>query len=274
MPTPLRAKIEIVWPHGGLPVQSANFANITAYLISLTGNDPPACDWSPTVRLWGALNNDPARLLAFGQKRMFTTSGRTFPVWDFNDVDVSAARNPNSKLSFFVTVDGVETLPNVWAHAVDARTLFPQQDVPASAATRIPDAVDAKIQIVWPHPGATADQQLANITAFLFESGTKRVVSPALGWQPTVRLHWSLNSDAELPNSTILGVPRATTADNGIRVLAYDFNDVDISAAQDPLNRIFFWVSVDGVTTYSNIWAHGTDARTVFPVADILNSCR
>jgi hypothetical protein len=273
-PTPIRAKIEIVWPHGGVPVQLANLANITAYLIAGAGNDAPACDWSPTVRLWGALNSEPARQVAIGQKRMFTTDGRTFPVWDFNDVDVSAARNTTNKLSFYVTVDGVETLPNIWTHAVDARTLFPQQDVPIGIATRVPHAVDAKIQIVWPHGGATMDQaQRANITAFLFESETKRVIPPALGWQPTVRLHRSLNADAEEPDSTILGVPRATSADNGIRVLAWDFNDVDISAAQDPFSRLFLWVSVDGVTTYSNIWAHGMDARAVFPQTDLLNSC-
>ena len=40
------------------------------------------------------------------------------------------------------------------------------------------------------------------------------------------------------------------------------------------MNKLYFWVSVDDITTHSNIWAHGADARTVFPQADVLNSCR
>ena len=101
-----RAKIEIVWPHGGVPVREADLANITAYLITEPSSsdtglpEPPACDWNPTVRLWAALNADPARRVAVGQKRMVTADGRTFPVWDFNDVDVAvAAIRPTSSLS-------------------------------------------------------------------------------------------------------------------------------------------------------------------------------
>ena len=276
-PTPsrIRAKIEIVWPHGGAPVQQADRANITPYLISPTSNDPPPCDWSPTVRLWGALNTEPARMLAVGEKQMFTTSGRTFPVWDFNDIDVSAARDPADKLSFFITVDGVEALPNIWTHAVDPRTLFPLQDSPTGVGLRVPSTIDVKIEIVWPHGGtATNGADLANITAHLFDAGTKQAISPWLGWLPGVRLHRSLNVDAEEPNTTILGVPRVISAQNGVQFLAWDFNDIDIRAAQGRMNKLYFWLSVDDVTTYSNIWAHGADARTVFPQADVLNSCR
>jgi hypothetical protein len=56
--------------------------------------------------------------------------------------------------------------------------------------------------------------------------------------------------------------------------VAWDFNGVDVSAANDPLNRVYFWVSVDGVPTYTNVWAHGSDARTLFPQPDVLNSCK
>ena len=76
---------------------------------------------------YGALNTRAgcrcSRLAKNGCSR---TSGRTFPVWDFNDIDVSAARDPANKLSFFVTVDGVEALPNIWTarhrstHAIPA----------------------------------------------------------------------------------------------------------------------------------------------------------
>ncbi len=286
-PAAVRAKIEIVWPHDGASVRDADLANITAYLISAEGGasagalQAPPCGWSPTVRLWGALNQQPARELAIGQRRMMTNSGRSFPAWDFNDIDVSAARDPANKLVFFVTVDGVRTFSNIWTHAADARTLFPQQDRPTGVVRRQPAAVDARIQIVWPHGNLPVEEaSRANISAYLFEADTLLAIPPDLAWAPTVRLHWSVNTDTEgatagAPEqaSGLIGTPRTVTGIGSVRFLAWDFNDVDISAARDPLNRIYFWVSVDGVPTDSNVWAHGADARTIFPQPDVLTSC-
>ena len=207
---------------------------------------------------------------------MVVDDGRTFPVWDFNDVDVSAARDPANRLTFFTTVDGVRTLHNVWTHATDARTVFPQADVPTGTISRLPAALDARIEIVWPHDGLPGDQAtLANITAYLFAPGTLQAIPPGVSWTPTARLHWSLNTDAEkLPGTGVLGTPRAITATNGVNFLAWDFNDVDISAMREPLNKLYFWVSVDDAVTFPNVWAHGTEARTVFPQPDVLNNCR
>jgi len=47
-----------------------------------------------------------------------------------------------------------------------------------------------------------------------------------------------------------------------------------VSLANDPLNRLTFWVTVDDITTYSSVWAHGADARTIFPQPDVLNACK
>jgi hypothetical protein len=286
-PHEVQARIEIVWPHDAegkeAPVREADLANITAYLIvgpppgGLGSGyaEPPPCDWEPKVWLWAALNAEPASPVALGQKRLITASGRTFPAWDFYNVDVSAAREPANKLTFFVTVEGVLTRFNIWTHAADARTLLPTQDIPTGTVTQRPSALDARIEIVWPHDNLpVTEAKLANITVYLFEQGTKRALSPDLGWLPTVRLHRSLNTETEVPGTDVVGVPRVITAPNGIQFLAWDFNDVDVSAAQDPLNKIYFWVTVDGVPTYSNIWSHGADVRTVFPQPDILNSCR
>lgn len=290
-PAVVRAKVVIVWPHDEARVEDADLANITAFLLEGDGVqgartllDPPPCDWEPTVQLWRALNNLPARLVSTGEKRMMTGGGRSFPAWDFNDVDVSQARDPANKLSFFVTVESaaapVRTLRNVWVHAVDARTLFPQQDVPTSVTRVRPSALDAKIEIVWPHDNLPVSQaQRANVTAYLLTVGTQRALSPdmprATGWLPTVRLHTSLNNEPEVaPGSGVLGVSRVITGTNGIQFLAWDFNDIDVSLANDPLNRLNFWVSVDGVPTYSNLWVHGADARTLFPQPDVLNSCK
>jgi hypothetical protein len=281
-PSAIRAKIEIVWPHGGVPVREADLANITAYLIAEPGSSasglpaPPACDWNPTVRLWAALNADPARQVAVGQKRMVAVDGRTFPVWDFNDVDVSVARDPANKLTFFTTVDGVHTLHNVWTHAADARTVFPQTDVPTGTLSRSPIALDSRIEIVWPHDNLPPEEAtLANITAYLFAPRTLQAIPPDVSWLPTARLHWSLNADTEgTPGIGIAGVPRTITASNGVEFQAWDFNDVDVSAARETLNRLYFWVTVDGKTTFPNVWAHAVDARTIFPQPDMLNDCR
>jgi hypothetical protein len=275
-PAPMQAKIEIVWPHGDAAVRDANFANITAYLIAAGEKTPPPCAWQPTVRLWAAAGSDPARAVAVGQKRMITLEGNTFPVWDFNDVDVSAARDSTSKLSFFATVDGMEAAHNVWVHAADARTIFPRADVPAEVTHARPASLDARIEIVWPHDNLPTEQAtLANISVYLFEAGTRRALAPGMDWSPMVRLHWSLNADSEAvaSGSGRIGIPRLATED-GLRFLAWDFNDVDVSAAQDTLNRLYFWVTVDGVTTATNIWAHGSDARTILPQAEALESCK
>jgi hypothetical protein len=277
-PETIRAKIEVVWPHNGAAVRDADRANITAYLISETGNDAPPCDWEPTVRLWAAQNSQPAHPIAVGQKRMIATGGRRFPAWDFNDVDVSAAREAANKLTFFVTVDGVKTLHNVWVHAGDARTIFPQPDTPAGVVTRQPDAVDARIEVVWPHDGLPVDKAtLANITGYLFESGTKQAIPSDLGWMPTVRLHHSNNAETETvqaEGTAPIGASRVITSENGVSFLAWDFDNVDVSSAQDSLNKTYFWLSVDDSQTFPNVWAHGANTPTIFPQTDILNSCK
>jgi hypothetical protein len=259
-------------------VRNADRANITAYLISESGNDAPRCDWEPTVRLWAALNSQPARPIAVGQKRIIATGGRRFPAWDFNDVDVSAARDAANKLTFFVTVDGVKTLHNIWVHAADARTIFPQPDVPAGVVTGQPEAVDARIEVVWPHDNLPVDKAtLANITGYLFQSETRDAIPPHLEWSPTLRLHQSRNADTETPlavDSAPIGVSRVITGENGLSFMAWDFDNVDVSAAQDPLNKLYFWLEADDIATYPNVWAHGANTPTIFPQTDVLNSCK
>jgi hypothetical protein len=204
-----------------------------------------------------------------------TVDGRMFAVWDFNDVDVAAARDPVNKLTFFTTVDGVRTLHNVWTHAADARTVFPQTDVPTGTLNRRPAVLDSKIEIVWPHDNLPPEQaNLANITTYLFAPGTLQTIPPGVGWTPDAKLHWSLNADTEkMPGAGIAGVARTLAASNGVQFQAWDFNDVDVSSARETLNRLYFWVTVDGTATFPNVWAHAVDARTVFPQPDMLGDC-
>ncbi|NOX62089.1 MAG: DNRLRE domain-containing protein [Chloroflexi bacterium] len=268
--TPIIAKIEIVWPHDNAPVTEAKLANITAHLYEDEALNPVACDFDRTVRLWAALNNEPARPIAIGQPRTVTQNGRTFTVWDFNDIDVSAANDPANKLNFFVTVDGLETRRNIWTHGADARTFAPVQDVPVAALTSLPRAIDAKVEIVWPHGGAPVEEaKLANITAYLFSHNTFNAVGPDVQSPPAARLFWSVdNGVSQSRRFAPEAVLREVTA-NGVTWLAYDFNDIDVSAANDPASHIYFWVEVDGVATYPNIWVHGASGLTIKPEQDI-----
>ncbi|MHB1417078.1 MAG: YncE family protein, partial [Chloroflexota bacterium] len=201
------AKVEIVWPHDQKPVTEANLANIGVDIFQPASYRPVAGDFGGQVVLWRALNNEPAVPIAVGKKRMasgpasgsLACPGFIYPTWDFNDVDVSAARDPNNRLFFYLTVDGQAINTNVWSHAADARTYFPQQDVPDGTAP-VGEAVDTRIQIVWPHDGAghslpVSDADVANIGVLVFNHGTQ--ASVPTDWNQDVLLYRSLNNGAQ-----------------------------------------------------------------------------
>jgi hypothetical protein len=263
------ARIQIVFPHGGATVAQADKANVSVYLFQGGGRAPVACDYAPTVRLWAGLNNDPARPIATATRRMDTSGGRSLPAFDFNDVDVSAARNPRNKLYFFVSIDGMANRSTVWSHGSDARTFFPAPDAPTGVGA-IAQA-DAKIEIVWPHDNLPVQRaKQVNVTATLFQRGTLQAGNETVN--PTVRLYRSLNSDpAELVGT---GTRRLVQA-GALSYPVWDFNDVDVAAANDAGNKYYLWATADGLETNPNVWSHGADARTYFPQKDVpTESCR
>ena len=170
------ARIEVVWPHDFAPLNQAQLANVGIRLFMPESLQPPDCGWRPKVHLWRALNSDPASSVDQTEQR--TVDGQPFPYWEVNDVDVSQVRDGTSKVYFMVQVEGVDTATSVWAHAADARTYFPEQLVPSGVATGSIDAVDARIQIVWPHDAEGAERgvseaTLANVVVTLFKHGTR-----------------------------------------------------------------------------------------------------
>jgi hypothetical protein len=269
------ARTVILWPHGSAAAADARLANLTAYLTYRGSRMAVPCDLAAQVTLWRGLNNEPAGPIATGVRRVAEVEGRRVPVWDFNDVDVSAARDPHNKLYFTLQVADLPYRSNVWVHGVDARTYMPQQVKPQGEAigtfSNPPKELDARIQILWPHGNAAvADARLANLTADLFQHGTQVRLSPERAgseYQPPIRLAtwlpevWLMRA---VDNGVGERVSRGALRREGAAG-RWDFNDVDVSPARDPAHKLHFWVEVGGVRTYSNFWTHGLDARTYLP---------
>jgi len=269
-PTPKAAdaRIEIVWPHDGAAVGEAGLANIGLRLFASGSLAPSPCGWTPRVTAWQATDANPAEPLGDATQR--TVDSQPFPFWDLNDMDVSRARQPERKLYFMVRVAGIETATNVWAHAADPRTYFPQQDIPSGVASGPLDAIDARIQIVWPHDERgegrpVADAVLANVAVALFKRGTR--LSVPIGWQPaglTLYGAWNQEVGRSLATEAVVQTRQA----GAITYPIWEFNNVPVARAADPDNKLYLWVMVGGVETYPTIWTHGADARTFFPVKD------
>lgn len=267
------AKIVILWPHDNAPVSEAHLANLTAYLTYPDSRVTAPCDFAQQVTLWRGLNNEPAEPVVAGSRRMAEMNGCRVPVWDFNDIDVSPARDPHNKLYFSLRVEGFPYRSNIWVHGTDARTFMPQ---PAQAvanqtitAGTAPRQLDARIQILWPHGNApVAQASLANLSVDLFRRGTLiRLMPGGAGttqWVPKVWLLAARNND---PGQRVArGVLRIEA--NG--AAHWDFNDIDVSPARDPETKLHFWVEIEGCEAFSNTWTHGLDARTYLPNPETL----
>ena len=269
------ARIEVVWPHDWAPVTEADRANIGLRLFMPGSLMPPACGWQPKTTVWQAANTEPVEPLGLAQQR--SVDGQPFPYWNLNDVDVSRAQDPNQKLYFMVRVEGVDTASSVWAHGADPRTYFPQPDVPSGTAANAPNAVDARIQIVWPHdeagnPRSVREGVLANVLVTFFEHGTR--LSVPVGWQPagiTLYGAWDQEVGKPLARKAVVSTRQA----GAISYPVWEFNNIPVERAVIPADAaegsgatLYLWVMADGVQTYPNIWAHGADSRTYFPAMD------
>jgi hypothetical protein len=132
LPTVVDAPIQLVWPKDA----SAVSANITGVLLSPSTTQPVPCRWNPTVRLFASVDGGPTSQVATGSKRMVSDSGLTYPVWDFNGVDISAT-NQGKSIDFWMDVNGVTTNAARWTYASSDETAWPplwQQKPTASCA--------------------------------------------------------------------------------------------------------------------------------------------
>lgn len=126
--------IRVVWPHDGQGAQAgvleADYANISVSVFAHGTDLSVHPDWDGKVKLYRALNNGTLQLVGAGTKRLVDDGALAYPVWEFNDVDVSQARDPQTKYYFLASVEGVTSYPSVWSHGFDARTILPRPDFP------------------------------------------------------------------------------------------------------------------------------------------------
>lgn len=134
---PLDAVIQIVWPHGGAPVAQAERANVTAALFANGSRlaTPDAAGW-PTVRLHWSINDgldETEGVGVIGSPREVNVNGARAVVWDFNDIDVRAAHNPENRMTFWLSVDGVAASSSLWVHSIDGRPGLLLADLPGAS---------------------------------------------------------------------------------------------------------------------------------------------
>ncbi|MCL5074374.1 MAG: hypothetical protein M1136_01805, partial [Chloroflexi bacterium] len=154
--------------------------------------------------------------------------------------------------------------------------VFPQPDARIEQAQVRPE-IDARIEIVWPHdlagnPVPLTQADRANVRVYLFERGTRNAFCPDEVGGVSVTLTIATNNEVASYLKLPSGGSASRVTQGNISFFAWDFNDVDVSAARNPENRLYFivrdFVSVPPSKTLvggkvpgylnvnSNVWAH------------------
>ncbi|MFZ1754479.1 MAG: SH3 domain-containing protein [Caldilineaceae bacterium] len=251
-PRRVEARIGILWPQGGLKPEEAALANLTAALLREDGASP-ACGWEPEVTLWAAIGGDPARQVAVGQRRMQTESGVTYPVYDFNDVDVRMTRDRKLPMHFSVQVDGVETAQNVWTHAASGQflpTVRPELD---GLVNRYDGEMDARM---WVEETSDGPQ----VFALLLQANTMLGMAPSSTATPP-QLRWALDNGITAPE---LIVGRAETRqEEGFVYTVWRFPGLDPNGLLQGAAQARFWVEMPNRVIHSSVLAWGQEIRTL-----------
>lgn len=114
-PAAVDAPIQVVWPKDGAPIASAGTANVSAVLLLPDTRQTVPCRWTPTVTLLAAVDGGVPAPIRTAARRLVVDNGITYPVWDFENVDVSPAKT-GGHIEFWVDVDGVRTRAGSWVY--------------------------------------------------------------------------------------------------------------------------------------------------------------
>jgi hypothetical protein len=140
LPTRVLARIESVETADGKPLYEMDNANVVA-VLSLPGtDDPPPCRWSPDVQLWGRTQAGRSVELGTATRKFVTEQDRTYPVWEFANVDVSANADPEWKrlTAIQVRLGDIQTDGEAWVFPSPPPTPGPATPGVASTPTPAP----------------------------------------------------------------------------------------------------------------------------------------
>ncbi|HPL28810.1 MAG TPA: hypothetical protein PLG21_12225 [Anaerolineae bacterium] len=259
-------RISIVWPHDGqghpTSVEQSRMVN-----VSVWPSNQVACCQNPGFRLLVAKDNEPAQIVyQEGQVIERPAGGVTFPSLEFNNIPADLADNPSASYRFVVL--GEDT--NVWVHAADPRTIFPQQVVPTGYSEPRPLQVDARIQVVWPHDVQgrlcpVAEAPLVNIAVDLFAHSTLNSVP--LDYEPHVLGLRIAQGNGPLTLQPGLLPQKITYTANGQAFPRWVFNNVPVEPGQ-PYHfapYVYEDLATDLPSWSCTIWTHAANARTLLP---------
>lgn len=281
-------RIAIVWPHDGhghpTAVAQSRAVNVSIWPTdSVRCTPPPDIPLSSLVVLGVAKNNDPVTPVTVSpQWIQRTVHGVTFPSVEFNNVPADLAADPSAKFSFAVVggilPGGPSEISNVWIHAADPRTYYPQPVVPTGFTDMPLPTVDLRIQIVWPHDAqgqyAPVDQATrVNVAVDLFEHGTLKSVGPDFPPASVSPPHLRIaDGNSPLQESGVSAQKISYTV-NGQVYPRWVFNDVPVV----PGHQYHFMAEISGQFAYhsqfSSIWTHAADARTILPNPQVPPAC-
>lgn len=259
---PLESYIAVVWPHNGqgapTSVTSSRAVNVSAWPSGQAVCAAP----NTNVALWMARNAEPAvPVRRQGTVAQRTYGGITFSSIEYNDVPANIADNPGAQYRFFLLPDPGAAPSNIWVHAGDARTFYPNPLRPTGYSSPGWTALDTRIQIVFPHDAAgllapVESAPLLNIAVDVFAHQTQQSLPPDYDITPTL---W-MAAGNQAP-SALGGAAKTTYMLDGRLYPRWVFNNV----AVNPALQYHFLASVPGLEVYPNIWTHARDARTFMP---------
>lgn len=283
-------EIAIVWPQDGqghqTSVQQSRAINVSVWPTNEVTCAPPDLP----VTLYVAKGNSPGDLIGVQPQYVRRTiDGSSFSSAEFDAISADIASNPTARYS--LVAGGGSFLSNVWVHAADSRTYYPQPLVPTGVATGSLSEIDLRIQVVWPHDAqgnyAPPDRaSLVNVAVDIFQHGTTlsvpidypRPQDDAFGPYLAVAED---NSPLHYPDFSSATADRAqrqaqqtTYTVNGQTFPRWVFNDVAVQPGHQ-----YHFLALMGSTRvaprmHPTIWTHAADARTILPVPQVPPSCK